>query len=1449
MSDDYMKQFATQTFNLYQGLKGEIAKKNTFSRVMMRVVDKGKGVEIGFIPSGNADAQRAFAMGESVHYSTPGINDIHSLYIPVPSEGGTQQIGGRAFENKTFIGAPVGFEKATGTTINIGAKQYQRYTPSDLLLHSFANPQAVSEITNIHGRIGNISRELYEMHNKIDTTSYTAEQMERHKNRIVELTESLAIAQDSLQKAVNHRQNAVIKLLSSSDDAEWIVKTANMGAEQVNTYTAAQAGTIADMLAGNKLQFRMADAEGKEYLGFTLLDKMSEQIGELIGEGADHINYIKDARKVKGELPGVDIRKLTPFGNYIPMLSPRPLQYHQHVMLDVGEAFRFEKEHLGATKDMQKVLDAGAAKVAKSGYTQHSIPAMGARISFKDSNTLSDIVEHLGGGRRPGLTIEESSMVLKSTIPERVTGTRDIQVTIAKHLVDSTYSKGSVIEHGAKLGVDKAGKEILYHHPLEMTSQQMKEALLMHGVQKTPSQLQTTLKDIKYDSFGNAQLILQEPVNVMPGVSIYGEGTKGTANILYEKYFDALGLPYHTEYMMSHREQAKETRNMLGSILESHANLSTMVLRNDRYAESVGKFHGITAQEAKAEAASIHKLLGVQYDQMTGRAILPTSVIKPGGTIEDIGNVIKQVEQHRIAQYVNKSVDIGGGKIIQYAAQLTAANLNVASEAFFARLTGAFKNKMWEGASLTGLEGNMFELINAPGLAEQYVKNLNKANVEVVSDMKKAIQSISGVVPATGEPVYKLSTFDPIKRQPGGGYSTGGFTILDKIEREGGMHLELPFTGHLDITSRKGKPVGDITSGIQEVKSVYIPRLNAYHQGEAIMDKYAGLLSELHGITSQEGTDQWLQKYGNYLREDIAGGKQSVVASALRSTHDFSAVMRVAPTAMAEPATTIMHPDTIKRMLGEHGEDIMQHFASKGEDFLIGLHRFPTTYTTSFGVTKLQANRYADPHRIFTDIGSWSLSKGDFDADLAIAFEMMGLSRERLNKLHATLSELESPLVDPKERIALRKAELDKIFDELTNTQQYTDLKRLYTERKTLAAEASDAIRAQYYNQTADTLNRDFAASSVFAREAVSKGFVSYNEKLGAYQATMLDARMKYGMTVGEQGMGTKGVAGIVSNYSLAMQNMTSEVYGATPKAEVIDKAMLAYNFAGAIYDTSLSTKTERSPARVFEEVMHAGQYEDVGKLKSKFISSLKEEKMLEPFATEIGKAYHPNNPLKAYGKGMEAVDAMFDVFLNFSKQHGEELLGEGTTYVSPAAYKNIYERQGYLRGVNVSNKMGIGQAANIRYEGTNLSASLANAMTDVKPVGKQLLGDIETSLSHIKSNKGLFAAAAIGATMIGTVAIGSALSGSPKLSRQTAIPPIQRPSTRDTIYGEPQPTYETTIINVRGKTKRPVEGLDRLTMMALQNSMPVRLDGSININDNRIDAGNIVNEALMRML
>jgi hypothetical protein len=67
-------------------------------------------------------------------------------------------------------------------------------------------------------------------------------------------------------------------------------------------------------------------------------------------------------------------------------------------------------------------------------------------------------------------------------------------------------------------------------------------------------------------------------------------------------------------------------------------------------------------------------------------------------------------------------------------------------------------------------------------------------------------------------------------------------------------------------------------------------------------------------------------------------------------------------------------------------------------------------------------------------------------------------------------------------------------------------------------------------------------------------------------------------------------------------------------------------------------------------------------------------------------------------------------------------------------------------------------------------------------------------------------------------------------------------------ITGSQQPTYEKMYVDVKAKSNKHIDNLNGYTQNAISGAMPIKMHGNININDNRANMQDVVNNSFGRL-
>lgn len=1401
VSDAQGKLFANNVWDLYTRMKLDLGAGD----VMLRVADEGRQVHIGVITNKGLAAKQAFWQGEEAE-------GLHNLIIPV--QGKTIQMGSRTLESKTFAGTPAGYKPLAGM-------KQDYYTPGDLQLMKFGS-------TSDEGFIEKAKKQIYNI--KKHAKNLEQAKLTRDEAKIADAQHGYIMAQDSFNKSINHVHNSMVELLSSSADTDWLTKTAGIDPHDIAEYSAPQSGSLGAQIAGGKIHH---DMEGK--LGVDLLNKAEEISGSAaLKPGNEGVLYGRPQHKGRGDVISHDINKIFPYVNN--PQSPRGQQMLNNMTVQIKDGFT---DMFGATSTMQAMEAEGKRLVKDARYDRQAVPTMGLKVIPEEQGMFNKIAKRITG-KDYMLSIEEGSSIFSSTFSERVMTRREIEKSVASTLLTNVKSKplavGDFVEHGYQLGADKVGNAIFFKHPLEMSSSQMHKHMKNLGVNLGINEYKAQVTHVEELLGGGRRYSISVPHPVLPGTPLYHQNTKNIAGIVEQSFFTSgLGLNKIFEQLVSHKEQSSKSRNNIGAMIENYANVSSAILQHKEVAEEVTRLYGthhkgLTVDDVRREASEIHQLLQVKWNPGDKTATLPDKLtLTSGKELEESIKILKQVESKKIAQYIPYTTP-GGEKMV---IGLQAANVSVSGELPVGRTQGVNHNKFYQGVGRTPAETEIMRMVGLGHTADAITQNMDRSAVEAAQSSFEALSSLRETSKKT---LHDMSDFDRAMRQPGATINTEG-TLLQHIDNLGGMHVKLPVSGKISLDKLPGQ---GSKGSYKDIDSIFLPKMNLHHEGAVARDKYAGLVANLYDIhknlaelgpdRAQDKMTSLLEQFRQMMHEDVIG-KTSTVTNAMRSYDPISAMMTMAPTGGANNMNVVMNPETIKSMYGQQSIDILNHFQNKGDPFLVPMGRYPTTFSTSHGVAKLEANEMASPWEIYTGAGNWKLMRGDHDRDLGSVLSAYGVTPERLKGVKT-------------------QKDIELLHQEVVASKGYKEQLKLFNARQKIADQVGQEVHSEYTagkggaERMAAEMNAQNVPSYMLETRENVQNMMLYN-----YNSPNMTAaqRERYVSSITKSQLGTTAVTGEVSNMSSAIQQMSMEVFGASQINETLQKQhLLTYDFAGALYQSSLSSKTTgQVPAVMFQDIFGKNKHSTTEELEGLFRTGLKEHGIYDDFMKEIGEKHFEGGSQAAAQIGEEATSTTFRMFDAFTSLKGAEMGIEGR--VTPVEYKSQLDRLMSRKHITAANKVTTNELLDMikaGAKGNSDHAAIFNKMAGVQQEVEQGI----VSLARPRVSRGLAIAGTVGAAAIGAWALSGAARGTPKAPNNAQVP-LQELGQYDTMNGAPKASYETTYINVHGKSNRHHEGLDSATMATLQSAIPVSLTGSLNFNDNRRSTDDIVNRALMNIL
>ena len=1408
MTESQGKNVAKSIWELYSNIRSKVG---TNGRVVMRTIDEGRQVHIGIMSNASNTSLAKFYQGEAHITGYNGEDMLHNIFIPI-GQAEKMQIGNRTFHGKTILRPASG----SARDISVLGKTYERLIPAEKIVESYNTTEFMNQLDKDMGHVFN------------EIKAYNDIKLKGNQFDIDKAFNKVQIAQDSIQKSINHIQNANIELYSATNDTQWLLNQ-GINQAQVDSMFNIQSGTLGDMLAGSKIKFQgfeqiyQKDYKGKLTedlkMGMNLIHGMKDMISPFAGSEI----YTRATDLVKGQIAGFDLPSLFVGGHEMNPASPRMFQSTNH--LNVKQLSGTKSDAFATTTAMESLMAEGR-RITNDQDIKHFMPIIGAEVKLGSATQLRDIIGH----DLPGLSLNEGAILMRASTAQKYMGYRDTEVNVGEYIANTLYPEvkvGQKIGHGTVLGSGANNEVISYKHSLQVSPELMSSSLKEIGMNLTPEQLSTEVMGITNIAGGGKRFHLRERVPVLPGQSGYGNFGKGTFQILADDLFNkvagALGMPEAVEFLTESNTMSKSSRLNLGAMIDAYSNRAISVLRDNDLAAHMAGQRGIGVDTLRREAEQTLKLFDVDISQPSGHGSLahPRGVARHGTSIEDLKNRLVTAENLSI----NKFVEHGGGMH-----NIIGSNVFLANEPFFARVSGAD----WQGTRMGWREIEAQLIQGKTHMAEEFMRDLDQTRNDVALSTMKAIMSIGNTLKDT---VHALPA-TPIEKLPGGAYSHKG-TLFELLGNEG-AYVKLPVTARVNL--------GDLgihtkESAWKDVDKVFIPALNPYVTDKGLRDRYA---SQLHTLTNiapgdVEETNKWMAHWINTLKEDGLN-KNSAIMKALSGYQDMSAIARTAPGGRIGTPELTLHPTRIQDIMGEHGLELLQHFEDQNKPLLMYEHRFPSTTLTSGGPVKLTQDPKAMPWLHYVEQTDWKARQGDHDGDLAAILLKLGIDKKKWSDYGDAMASTQDPTT--------RKSLTAQMYSDITSSPLYAEQHAAWVERtKLIKQNTADTFKDVIYS--GDLVKENENRLSSLLGEGKVQGYLEHARELFADQAT----HDKYLSHTLEMSMGTKALVGTVSNLGDALKQMNFMVHGLSPKQVDKEQALLAFAGAGAIYDFATATKGTELPYEHFMDFMKAGEHSNVAELETNFIKRMKDEGHWDKFTASIGSLFVLGKDETPISKGSESVHAVFEMIGSYSKTYNEG------KYMSAQAFKDTAGITSLLNSNSLGSSMSLLDFHNIYNNGTGtegISDIFVRAMRNkievegVAPGVKAAKQEVsKVVLDTARSNmRGTLKGAALIAGMIAIPYIaGKALQSTPPKPTSISPPPIQEPGYYDKMYGQPGVSYESTYVNVKAKSNKPTREIDKVTMMALQNSMQTPLSGNINVNDNRKSPEDIVTHALVRMI
>lgn len=1456
-NQEFTKQFETLFNTISKTLKDE--------HTMFRLTEDPGGIQnlqIGILSEFSHEHMKAFSQGDNILKGDIAENVLNIVDIPIAT-GGNVKIGGNVMHNMFFEGLPEGINLPG----NMQEKQF--YTITDMTYAKLMDDKFINGLKSSMSRGWKARKALKELG------------ADAAPEVIAKAKSEYAAALENTRKFITRttadiRDIAVNKLDSRQG------YLASMG---VTTDTV-QEGSTMDFMASSRTKI----AALNNLTGEQLMNKAIEDYGQ--ERALEHYGYhgIRGDDFGKSSITGRDILYHTPLGAYYNPISPRPKQQTNQLMFEydiknknANPIFHAQFSTTPGEKAIEKWASTNygdkfhpTANQLKAGsvdkYRARKLPMVGIITDIAD--TASNVIDV------PGSTTMEGRSIISSNQAKRTILSFDVEKTVASHITDN-IKIGTRLKHGELLGHTESGMAVNFQHAHEQMAEQfpayMKEQYGMsseeilslyntqHRIDKNArltemSQIQSGayVYDIIPLADGRQKIKIRQDMPILPGTAGFFHGSKETMGVLHPSEMKALNIPEWAQAVVSAQSWGKSTREHIGAVLNMQSNLATAIIRDVEhtraqraatgnanlplyFSEILSDMNiseeelykqakrGIGAFErAGQQSYEGYKIGNVAYEPAMLPSIYKDKEVLQGLT-DELGQIgIFQPQMREVA---------GVKQPILYGAWDTAFDANQP----FSRTVSSLGSTFHEGPRWTEREFAQLEKRGYNAISESLARHIDPGKAHLAQEYMKAAKGLySGIDPSEIEHSITPDMFKLEKTFGDKAFEQN--TLIRKLQNEG-MYVELPTSADVHLSHLPKRELQKNISDINTVSHVYVPSIKPHYVGKTAMhDEIISHLYKLQEITEKHrlagthaGADvsQWATDYSRIIGTGLAGKKgllQTMTTAELKN----ATIRRSAPGIIRDSSGKVMEMVATMNPMAlteQYGSKRILDLISEVEKispehgFLNIWHRHPTRHAYSTHAVRVIPHHRADPTNIGISPGSAVLANADWDTDLNILADIFGLDAHELRNTKDMTS------------IAQRIVGSDVYKEASKMRQRGIDIAEVYGKR--MAAEYSfHGSIDDMMGQMKQLNSPDQMYARLMSEESTNKYLQVLHDK-----GLSKERRLEYLRRIFEAKTATKAYAGEVGNLSYAIQDMAIDYFSTTPGDNVRRQMEQVDAFATAVYQSSLSTKTTSAPPLPsMKKALEANV--DMATRKTMFVDALKEGGVYNKFVEVAGEMMGGKTEADIKRLGLETFTGTFDMFHAF--QHSPEL-GAGT-YMSPMAYNRQFRKkvarttnQG-LESLSFRNIMeGI-----FGRKGATLNDQIVNEMFE--------LGETFTKKrvmpAGIKLPKGkLLLGATVSAAAIGAVyGATKLLQGTPNVEVPSTAPPAPRLNYTP-IFGKPVPKYEQTYIDVHARANNQVNNIDNITKMAVQNAVPMPLDGKIHISDARSSYNDIVSAELGDLL
>lgn len=851
------------------------------------------------------------------------------------------------------------------------------------------------------------------------------------------------------------------------------------------------------------------------------------------------------------------------------------------------------------------------------------------------------------------------------------------------------------------------------------------------------------------------------------------------------------------DMLIGPEELTKKSRLHPGAVIDSRVNLAIAMTRDEtgHIASEVGRLTGYSSEDALSQANATMKMLNIT-DKYDG-----TNIYKVSDNINNINEISKQLDEIGIFKpFKNK---YGGDT------WLGAMNVHVSGASDYSRIAGPGGSDTWGGVRMTHRELQNLYQQGSPEIAEALARTIDGRDFEIGKTYYQSLAHLGGEARDTSIPEVNLKDYTPIVKGDEG-YKLKG-TVLENITKKP-VYINLPTEARMNLLEGSS----DRVMG-KNIKSILVPQLDPRVIGEEAQGRMISRIAQLTQAKKSDGTPWGQVEYDKFASEfghDIAEatyGKHSQASVSSVARPDKSGILQIMQNVTpGEDTVARINPETLNELLGKNAQAIRDEFQTRGKDILGLGHRYPTSRSESTAAFSLVADADVSRGNLHAPTGLGVGWHSDQDGDKALAMILSGNDNK----------------------------DIERIFQEGATKEEISKGVSAWVEHPVYKAEEKMIASRTNYNKFARAeLFKKYQGLEKFSAYELARALESNPSSYQSLSAgTFTQAKADALKDLVSLKMSTKMDTPMLSIFNDMTRIMSETVRGHAQT----DEAKLVIAGLGAIKQSALSSKsTGESPAEELNALFRSHRGMTVNEMEESVVNILKGKNVWDKYIEESAGVLHEVLPdLTPEAKGKAAINETLRTLSIFAEEHAEG--------------KTISQMGSIFKPIFASEKKSITLSAALEAQGQEalygtygtIKSVMSGTADDALKISANMVQDYaEKKLAKGGSMGKIMVGAAIVAGITGAAYVGANLLGSSPVA-QPRIPQTVTATNTNT-----NASYERMYVDVQANGRKGVRDLDKYTHSAIQNAMPISLNGNISISDNTPDIHSVVSNAFERML